>query len=158
MIRKSRAHLASPTISACYCSPLSRSRLTERHMLRSTSAIILLVSSVISVGARLAWGRLSVRILLVGSGIRSVAVWYLDVLRLGVIGRNGGESDTGARGRNPLVVRSNTVVLFAWWRRVLRFGLFARRWIATVLILVRHACSVDSHGEDLRMNLRVKKL
>jgi hypothetical protein len=43
----------------------------------------------------------------------------------------------------------SAIVFFARWRRVLRF-LLARRWITTSLILIRHFCMIDRHGEGLR--------
>jgi hypothetical protein len=72
------AHLASSAVSACNGCTLPRSRLTERHVLRSTSSIILLISSIIPIWTS-CWS--SVRVLLVSAGVR-IPIGRLGILRV----------------------------------------------------------------------------
>lgn len=135
------AYLASSAVPACNCCTLSRGRLAERHVLRSTSSIILLIASVVPVWPL--WLS-SVRVCLIGTRIW-VPIRRLGVLRIAVR-RYRRKSNVCVR-RSSLVIWRRTVVLFAWRGRVLRF---LTRWIATALVLVRHLVRIDRHGECLR--------
>lgn len=133
LIETRATNLASSTISARNGCSLSWCRLTEIHvLLLTTSAIIWLISSIVSIRRR--WrGWRSVRILLVCPWVGRISIGRLGVLRF-ILGE-GGEGDAAAR-LSPLVICRRAFIFFARRRRILGSWLLAGRWITTILVLV----------------------
>lgn len=100
-------------------------------LLRRRSAPILLgVGPFFSVRS---WSR-AVGVLLICARVWLVAIRRLAILR--VIGRYRRQSYVAACRGHALMVCSDAVIFFAWWGRVLRFGLVSQRWITTTVVMV----------------------